>query len=141
MKKLEIKIDKVLRRLISDARITTTLVSRKTGVPNSTLSTWLIPGAKPRDPLHVAAVASFFQVSLEYLLFDSSPPSMRALLLGETILDGKFRLRIERMDSLPEAQKEEMNIPKGMAEGLKEERMASLEKQSKPIAAQSPKVG
>ncbi len=93
----EIKIHQVLRALIKDRNVTTTQVSKATGVPNSTLSTWLLPGAKPRDPRHIAAVAEYFQVSIEYLLFEAIQPPALNVLPMEQILDGYYRLRLERV--------------------------------------------
>lgn len=93
----EIKIHLVLRRLLAKNGITTSALSKATGVPNSTLSTWLLPSARPKDLRHLKAVADYFQVCIEDLLFDEFPPVVLNALRSEAILDGYYRLRLEKV--------------------------------------------
>lgn len=95
--KKEIKIHIVLRRLMEQKGVTTTEIAHATKVPNSTLSTWLLPKAKPKDPQHLAAVAEYFSTSIDYLLFGSVPEVDVESLPLEHVLDGLYRLRLERV--------------------------------------------
>lgn len=95
--KREIQIHAVLRRLLDQRGLTTTQVAKATKVPNSTLSTWLLPKAKPKDPNHLAAVADFFGTTIDFLLFGEVPPVSIESLPLEHVLDGLYRLRLERV--------------------------------------------
>jgi len=95
--KREIQIHVVLRRLLDQRGTTTTQVAKATKVPNSTLSTWLLPKAKPKDPQHLAAVADHFGTTIDFLLFGEVPAVNVESLPLEHVLDGLYRLRLERV--------------------------------------------
>lgn len=93
----EIKIQFVLKRLMKERRITASQLSKATGVPNSTISTWLLPDANPKDTVQLAQVAEYFHVSLEYLLFDHGQKGPYDVFPLEPLMDGYYRLRLERV--------------------------------------------
>ena len=95
-----LKIHAVLRRVLKERGMTTTQLARTAGVPQSTLATWLVSGAKPKDPEQVAKVSRVLGISLHQLLFDE--PEQAHPLTGietEIVLDGFYRLRLERVVS------------------------------------------
>lgn len=65
----EIKIGQVMKRLLLAQRKTLKEVSRETGVPYSTLHTWL-ENRQPKDILKTQALADYFGITLHQLLFD-----------------------------------------------------------------------
>jgi transcriptional regulator with XRE-family HTH domain len=65
----EIKIGSVLRRLLKLQSKTVKKVSQETGIPYSTLHTWL-ENRQPKDILKAQRLADYFGISLNQLLFD-----------------------------------------------------------------------
>lgn len=97
-KKKLIIINQILPKLLKEKGVTAKVVSRETGVSQSTLSTWGLPSAKPRNVADVAAVADFFEVSLNYLLFgEIDEPSDLEQVNGEIVLSGVYRLKLEKL--------------------------------------------
>ena len=98
MKKKEIVISDVLPRLLKERKLTAKKLSQATSVSQSTLSTWTLPKAKPRNIEDVATVADFLGVSLNYLLFgEADEPQDLQNLDGEIVLSGIYRLKLERL--------------------------------------------
>ncbi len=65
----EIKIGQVLKRILREQRLTPREVSRQTGIPYSTLHTWL-ENRQPKDILKAQKLATFLGLTLHELLFD-----------------------------------------------------------------------
>jgi transcriptional regulator with XRE-family HTH domain len=65
----QIKFGQVLKRLLKSQRRTLKEVSRDTGIPYSTLHTWL-ENRQPKDILKAQQLADYFGISLHQLLFD-----------------------------------------------------------------------
>lgn len=103
MKKKNIVISEILPKLLHERKITAKKLSMETGVPTSTLSTWTLPKTKPRNIDDVAAVADFFGVSLNYLLFGENDKKKQIEgKPGEVILSGIYRLKLELIEPLSE---------------------------------------
>ena len=69
----ELKVSKIMKSLMEDRKETLISLSKKTGVPKSTLSEWL--GNRTPNPLQAIKVANYFGVSLHHLLFGSEDKS------------------------------------------------------------------
>ena len=105
MKKKQILISEVLPRLLKQKSITAKELATQTGISPSTLSSWTIKGAKPRNIDDVALAAEVLGVSLNTLLFDEAEiPSDLLAVNATTILEGTFRLKLEKID-LPQISK------------------------------------
>ncbi|MGK5088995.1 helix-turn-helix transcriptional regulator [Bdellovibrionota bacterium FG-2] len=95
---MALKIHVVLKRLLLERKITVTQLAKLASVPHSTLSTWMIPGSKPKDPEQVARVAKALSVTMHQLYFDE--PEIESALEGlptELFIDGIYRLRLDRI--------------------------------------------
>lgn len=98
MKRKPIVINEILPVLLREKKITAKVLSQKTGVSQSTISTWGLPKAKPRNIDDVAMVAEFLDVSLNYLLFgEVDKPSDLEQAQGEVVLSGVYRLKLEKL--------------------------------------------
>ena len=64
----DMELNKVLKKLLHERDIKVPQLSRATKVPIQTIHNW-ISGQKPRDVDQIQAVAKYFKVSLEYLLY------------------------------------------------------------------------
>lgn len=96
----KVKISVVLPRLLKERGLNQTQLSKMANVSLSTISTWMLPKSKPRDPDAVYRVAEVLGVTLEELLFDTRPREREVTiehLPQEKILDGVYRLRLERI--------------------------------------------
>lgn len=65
---MTIKLKSILKELIYEKDITAAQLARATKVPPQTLNNWL-SGQMPRNLDQLKAVADYFQVSLDYLIF------------------------------------------------------------------------
>lgn len=95
-----------LRRLMKERSISIRRLGEATGVPPSTIKTWLT-GASPRSLEDVRAVARYFGVSMEFLVFgetDAAPQSLQELPLEE-VFSGWLRVDIKRAIPLKKDEK------------------------------------
>ena len=93
------QLQKVLKRLMDDRKLTFQALADETGVRASTLKGWTLPGAQPRNMADVRKVARSFDVSFEYLIFGEEadvPPRTLAEVLMEPVYDGWLKVKIER---------------------------------------------
>lgn len=60
-----------LKRLLSEVDINATKLCKATGVPKSTISDWLM-GNSPKNIKQIKAVADFFKVTIDELVFSES---------------------------------------------------------------------
>lgn len=67
---MTIKLKSILKELIHEKDITAVHLARSTKVPPQTLNNWL-SGQMPRNLDQLKAVADYFQVSLDYLIYGS----------------------------------------------------------------------
>ena len=103
---MTVKIHITLKRLMKERGVTVTQLAKRAGVPHSTLSTWLLPSARPQDPVQIAAVARELGVGMHTLLFDEPENGLTLeSLVTQSVLDGLYRLRLERV-VLPQSEKE-----------------------------------
>jgi transcriptional regulator with XRE-family HTH domain len=94
----EIRVHLSLRRLLQLRGTTVSRLSRSSGVPHSTLSTWLLPDARPSDPVQIAAVARALGTSMHHLVFDElEEEADLEALPSEVALEGVYRIRLERI--------------------------------------------
>ncbi len=97
----EIKIGQVIKRLLLAQRKSLKQVSRDTGIPYSTLHTWL-ENRQPKDILKTQALADYFGISLHQLLFDqldsrNEKPRDQIPLIGNEIIQGVFEIIIRKI--------------------------------------------
>lgn len=98
-----VKIHKVLQGLMEEKGLTTAKLSKKIGIPNSTLASYLSGVKASYNPSHLLLLAEHFNVSLEYLLTskDSSAVGLKSLPL-EKIFSGYLKVNIERVIQIDE---------------------------------------
>ena len=70
---LDMQLSKVLKRLMTDHDVKASQLSRATKVPVQTLSNWL-GGQPPRNIDQVKAIADYFRVTLDFLLYGKDKP-------------------------------------------------------------------
>lgn len=70
---MELKVN--LKKLLAEKNLKVTQLSRSCGVPLQTLHNWL-SGQPPRNITQVKAVARYFNVTLDFLLFGERPVSI-----------------------------------------------------------------
>ncbi len=92
----ELKLRLTLKKFIEERKISLRDLAKRTGVPQPTLSSYLA-GAGTGKPEHIRALAKFFGVSMEVLLFgvDDRPPTLEDVLTEE-VFQGWLRVKIER---------------------------------------------
>ncbi len=86
-----------LKKLIADKNINAIKLSKATGVPKSTLSDWLL-GNSPKNITQVKAVAEYFNVSIDELVFsDSKKKSMTTEKSdSELLMFGNFDVYLKK---------------------------------------------
>lgn len=90
------RLDLVLRRLLDDRKISARQLSRDTGIPQSTITSFM-SNRGLHKPDHLYILAQYFGVSMETLLFgkDDRPPSLNEVLT-EGVFEGWLKVKIER---------------------------------------------
>ena len=94
---MTIKIGPNLKELLEKNNLSLRELSKRTGVPSSTLQEWTI-NRSPKNPLQVQKVAKELGVSLHYLLFgeeDSLEPL--SLITKQDNFSGTFEITIKRV--------------------------------------------
>lgn len=94
---MSIAIGKTFKRIIDEKRLSLKLISKDTGVPNSTLAEWL-NNRTPKNPEQVRKVAKYLGVSMHFFLFgeeDSEEPLHK--ILKEDFFSGTFEVNIKRI--------------------------------------------
>jgi len=95
----KIKIHIVLKRLFEKNHTTLSKVAKVTGIPKSTISTFMLPTARPTNVEQVQTLSKHFGISMSELLFDE-PESAKSLLDSlktEMAVEGLFKLKLERV--------------------------------------------
>jgi transcriptional regulator with XRE-family HTH domain len=101
--KKKIIISSVLPDLLKRQGLTAKKLAQLSGVPPSTVATWLIRGSRPRNIEDVASAADVLEVSLQHLLFgEADQPMDLEAVPAETVLKGIYRLHLERL-AVPES--------------------------------------
>ena len=91
----KLKLAKVLKALLEKHDITARELSRATKVPQPTLTNYL-SGRSANKLEHLMAIAEYFNVTLEYLLFEEAPEPTLGSVLTEGVFDGWLRVRIDK---------------------------------------------
>lgn len=92
----ELKISKILKRLMNESGETLASITKTTGVPKSTISEWL--ANRSPNPIQAVKVANHLGVSLHYLLFgedDSMEPLQK--IMKEDFFKGTFEITIKKV--------------------------------------------
>ena len=91
-------LSKHLKQLMEINKVSSTQLSKECAIPASTLSTYLSGKKASYSPDHLAALADYFSVSLDYLMFgETSGASSLNSLLTEQIFDGYLKVKVERV--------------------------------------------
>lgn len=98
MEEQELKIGKVLTALMKQKGLTFNKLSNATGVSSSNLKSWSA-NSNPKSFTQLKAIADFFNVDIEYLLFGESSKDTINLesLLTEKIFEGWVKISIEKV--------------------------------------------
>jgi len=92
-----VMLPEILKKLMKDKNINMRSLSKGCGIPVSTLSTYLSAKKATYDPAHLFTLASFFSVTLEYLLFGNErTPLDLGSLPTESVFEGWLKVKIER---------------------------------------------
>ncbi len=98
------KTDKVLKDLMKKRGLSARALARATGVPQSTL-TAILAGRHTQKPEHLRALALYFGVSIDRLLFDEDFSTTTLDNLDtEQIFSGWLRVKVER--AIPDKKKD-----------------------------------
>lgn len=92
-----VKINHTLAKLLKEQNLSLRELSKRSGVPNSTLQEWS-SNRSPKNPIQVQKVAQELGVSMHYLIFgeeDKSEPLTK--LLKEDVFSGTFEINIRRV--------------------------------------------
>lgn len=91
-------LSKFLKELMEKNGITSTKLSKACSIPSSTLSTYLSGKKASYSPEHLASLADYFGVSVDFLLFgESTTANSLNSLLTEEVFDGYIKVRLERV--------------------------------------------
>jgi transcriptional regulator with XRE-family HTH domain len=94
---LMIKIAQTMKQLLKERGMTLRELSKRSGVPVSTLSEWS-SNREPKSPTQTRKVAQALGVSMHYLLFgedDSQEPLQK--LLKEDLFQGTFEITVKKV--------------------------------------------
>jgi len=92
---------KTLRLLLEERNLTIEDVAVATEIKRATIGDWLA-GTSPRNMQDARTVARYLGVTFHYLCFGHSEDDVSAIINSaptEMILDGIFRLRLEKIKS------------------------------------------
>ena len=99
MNLMEIKISKVLTRIMKERKLSIKELSNLSGVASSTIHEWL-NGRSPRDPVKAKKLADALEMSLNQLLFDE-PDKNETIqiqqIFKEDVFSGVFEINIKRI--------------------------------------------
>lgn len=88
--------DKKLKALLKSHNLSVTELANRTNVPRSTIQQW-ISGTAP-NIYQVEKVASYFNVSIDELVFDKKPKgSMEELFTEALIHTGHYKIQITKL--------------------------------------------
>jgi transcriptional regulator with XRE-family HTH domain len=92
-----IKIAETLKALLKENGISLRELSKRSGVPVSTLSEWS-SNREPKSPIQTRRVAEALGVSMHYLLFgESDQQEPLAKLFKEDVFNGTFEISVKRV--------------------------------------------
>ena len=93
-----VKVHEVLCNLMKSKGLTARALSKKIGIPASTLSSYLSGKKASYAPEHIGVLCEFFQVSSDYLLFgESTNNAALGELQFQEIFNGLVRIKVEKV--------------------------------------------
>ena len=93
----KLKINETLVKVLESRRMTMTNLSKKSGIPLSSLSEWKKNNRNPNAE-DLAKVAAVLDCSIHYLLFGSEDPSEPIQkVLKEEFFKGTFEITLKRV--------------------------------------------
>jgi len=110
MKNISVQLPNVLQRLMKAKPVSVRQLSKDLGgrIPVSTLSSYLGGRKASYSPDHLQALAEYFDVSVDFLLFGQERSSGINALLTELVYDGWLRVKIERAVPTATASKKKL---------------------------------
>lgn len=98
-KKNEIVFNQTLKNLMQSSGMNVKGLSRESGIPQSTISSYIGAVKASYDPSHLHSLSELFGVSIEFLLFGKERENHKALnaLLTEKVFSGYLKVNIERV--------------------------------------------
>lgn len=95
---MNIKLKSVLKRLLHERDLTSAQLARATQIPPQTINNWL-SGLEPRNLNQVKAVANYFNVSMDALVYGSKDSSEKEPLKEyiDEINAGTFEVVLRRV--------------------------------------------
>lgn len=99
---MEIKLKEVLSRELKHRGESVHAVAEATGIPSSTLHSWVAAGQLPsaKNLHHLKKLSEYLNISISVLLFNAKEDNSGATILFQTTFvdqDTKYRLVIEKM--------------------------------------------
>ena len=93
----EIELSTVLKRLMTEKKISSVQLSRATDIPKSTIASYLSGKKAAYSPEHLVSLSSYFRVSVDYLLTsEDSDYALLNTLKTEGLFEGWLKVKIER---------------------------------------------
>jgi transcriptional regulator with XRE-family HTH domain len=87
---------KRLKQLLEKHNLSAAELARKTGIPKSTVQSWLVTGQPSID--HLDKMASYFNMSIDELVFNRKPKSPAEELFNEVFIhSGTYRVQVTRL--------------------------------------------
>ena len=102
----ELKINRILKALMEKNEISLRKLSQEVKIPQATLSSYLAGKKETYAPKHLQSLATYFNTSIDYLLFGKGKkkPNLKGLPT-EKLFAGWLKVSIER--AIPEGSSEE----------------------------------
>lgn len=96
-----VNLGKNLKKLLLENKLNILKLSKLTDVPKSTLSDW-IAGNSPKNIAQVKAVADYFKVSIDHLVFGDGSMPVASICKGNTEVEflnfGRFDVYLKKIE-------------------------------------------
>lgn len=93
---MTIKIRTILKKLLHEHDITAAQLARATKIPPQTINNWL-SGQEPRGLGQIKAVADYFEVSVDYLVYGKEDSKDKIEKYEDEINAGVFEVVLRRV--------------------------------------------
>lgn len=98
MAKTDIILSKTLKTLIVKHKLTIKKLSKETGIPNSTLASYLTDRKANYDINHLLKIADYFDVSVDFILRGKEVRNINIKNLKlEDLFDGFVKIKVQRV--------------------------------------------
>jgi transcriptional regulator with XRE-family HTH domain len=94
----QVCLHKILQHLMAIKKLSAKSLSATTGVPASTLSTYLCGAKASYNPKHLAALADQFDVSIDFLLYGPTVRKLSGQELSVGTFDGRIEVIVRRLE-------------------------------------------